>query len=57
MPIPVPRKNEKTSDYISRCIETMSERDPERKQSQIVAMCYQSARSAGRKTKKPKKKG
>ena len=57
MPVPKPRKGESTRTFISRCISTMSRRDPGRPHKQIIAMCHTAARSAGRKTKrKPRKR-
>jgi chorismate mutase len=58
MPIPRPRKKEKTTDFISRCISVLSHIDTKRPQEQIVAICYAQARKHGRRirAKKPKTK-
>jgi len=56
MPIPKPRKDEKTSDFISRCIRTLHHRDPNRSNAQIIAICHDAARKAGRKIRKKKRR-
>ena len=40
MPVPSPQKNEKQDDFISRCISTLHNEDPNRPNDQIVAMCF-----------------
>lgn len=40
MPISKPKKRENQSDFISRCIKELSQKDPNRPQKQIIAMCY-----------------
>jgi len=40
MPIPKRKKNENKSNYISRCISTLSKIDFDKSQDQIAAMCY-----------------
>jgi len=40
VPLPVPRKNEKQSHFVSRCIEFETKASPGRKPEQIQAMCY-----------------
>jgi len=51
MPLPVPRKKEKSKDFISRCMdsETMKKEFPESKQR--VAVCYSQLRKARGKSK------
>jgi len=55
MPVPKPRKGERSADFLSRCIQTLSERDPYRPRDQIIAMCYDALRRSGRKVKKKKR--
>ncbi len=40
MPIPEPRADETEDDFISRCISTLHDTDPDRPDDQITAMCY-----------------
>jgi hypothetical protein len=40
MPLPTPRKGEKQADFVSRCISAVHDADPERPNSQAVAICY-----------------
>lgn len=54
MPVPSPKGKEKQQEFISRCIETMENRDPDRKHEQIQAMCYSAWRKAKRKWKQKK---
>jgi len=49
MPIPKPRKNEKQSNFISRCISVLNKRDPNRPNKQIIAICYDTYRKRRRK--------
>jgi len=43
-PVPSPGKKESREKFISRCISTMSHKDPDRKHDQIVAMCHEAYR-------------
>ena len=54
MPLPKPRANETTSDFISRCISFAVDEGMPNKQA--IAACYSQARRAGRKVKPPPKK-
>ena len=57
MPIPKPRRNEKSDEFIGRCMTWMADNEPERPQKQRLAMCYSSLRSArGKGVAPPKKK-
>jgi hypothetical protein len=40
MPIPKPKKDEVKEEFISRCITTLRNEDPEKPQKQIAAICY-----------------
>ena len=40
MPVPTPRKGETQQKFVSRCIETLTKLDPQRKPAQISAICY-----------------
>lgn len=40
MPVPKPSSGESERAFVSRCISTMSHRDPDRERDQIVAVCY-----------------
>ena len=41
MPIPTPKKDEKKNDFISRCIKTLADNEPDRFTSdQRKAICY-----------------
>ncbi len=44
MPVLLPKPNEKESDFISRCISSLTKSDPDRETEQIQAMCYDSWR-------------
>lgn len=44
MPVPKPRKGESKDKFISRCIEILMHRDPDRPQKQIVAICFEAWR-------------
>lgn len=44
-PIPAPGKDESKDAFISRCISSLSHKDPDRPHSQIVAMCHSAHRS------------
>lgn len=48
MPIPKPHSNEEKQEYISRCIETLENRDPDRSHDQIQAICYKQYRKSQR---------
>jgi len=52
MPLNItPRRDEKESDFISRCIKYVSEADPNRPNKQVQAICYDKwARAKGQKT-------
>lgn len=56
MPIPKPRKNEKESEYISRCMsdEVMKKEFP--KQDQRSAVCYREWRNKNKGEEEEKKK-
>jgi len=55
MPMPSPRKGEKESDFVGRCIKAEKKASPERPDKQIQAMCYTRWRKA-KGIKEPKKK-
>ena len=40
MPMLKKKNGESEKDYVARCIPDLKEKDPERKQDQIVAMCF-----------------
>lgn len=40
MPLPTPRKDEKESAFISRCVSMETKAAPERDRKQVIAMCY-----------------
>ncbi len=40
MPIPKPKDKENEKKFISRCIKTLTKRDPNRPRDQIIAICY-----------------
>jgi len=40
MPIPKPKSGEEKNDYISRCVETLENADPDRDHDQILGICY-----------------
>jgi len=40
MPVPKPEPGESEDDFISRCISTLHDTDPERPDDQIIAMCF-----------------
>jgi len=40
MPVPSPKKGESKQEFVSRCIKVMHQRDPNRTNAQIAAMCY-----------------
>ncbi len=42
--MPKPRKGEKQTDFISRCIRQLSKEDPNRKPKQVQAICFQTWR-------------
>ena len=46
MPVPTPNPKEKESDFISRCISSLTKSDPDREAKQIQAMCYDSWRDS-----------
>jgi len=43
MPFPKIKKGEKKNDFVSKCIQNMSHKDPTRKHEQIVAICEQNS--------------
>lgn len=47
-PIPAPGKDEDKGTFISRCISSLSHKDPDRPHSQIVAMCHSAHRGHGK---------
>jgi len=44
MPMPKPAKDEKQSEFVSRCIAFETKAAPDRPDEQIQAMCYQTWR-------------
>ena len=40
MPIPKPRKNESRQKFISRCVSSLHDTDPNRPNKQLVAICF-----------------
>lgn len=46
MPVPKPKKNEDQDAFISRCVSTLHDEDPDRPNEQIVAMCFTSWRES-----------
>jgi hypothetical protein len=40
MPIPKPKPGESRSDFVSRCISTVTKLDPSRKPEQVQAICF-----------------
>jgi len=43
-PVPTPHEGEEQDEFISRCISTVTDEDPNRPKDQIIAMCYTSWR-------------
>lgn len=46
MPIPKPRKGESSKEFISRCVSSLHDTDPNRPNKQIVAICFSTYRKA-----------
>ncbi len=49
MPIPTPSGKEERDAFVSRCIKTLSKRDPDRPRKQVIAICYTAWREKGKK--------
>ena len=55
MPIPKPRRGEKSDEFIGRCMSWMHDNEPDRPREQQLAICYSSLRTARGKGVAPKK--
>jgi len=51
LPVPKPNEGESEDEFISRCISTLTEEDPDRPKDQIAAMCYDSWRDNSKNAK------
>ena len=40
MPILKPKKDESEKEYVARCIPDLMNKDPEKDQKQVIAICY-----------------
>jgi hypothetical protein len=57
LPIPKPRRGEKSDEFIGRCMSWMADNEKDRPREQQLAMCYSSLRTArGKGVAPPKEK-
>lgn len=51
MPVIKPKSGEKESDFVSRCVSDLMDKDPKRDNKQAVAICYSTFETETKKKK------